>query len=70
MDRAAQIGVLKKLLHYIDTGTTAMAEAPWYNEVTAYTCAERHKRERDPRPRVRRSLPGRDSFLSCWRSPR
>jgi hypothetical protein len=45
MDRAAEINLLKTLLHYIDTKTTAMAEAPWHNEVTAYTCPERHKRE-------------------------
>ena len=47
MDRAAEITLLKTLLHYIDTKTTAMAEAPWHNEVTAYTCPERHKREEE-----------------------
>jgi phenylpropionate dioxygenase-like ring-hydroxylating dioxygenase large terminal subunit len=66
MDRAAQIGVLKKLLHYIDTGTTAMAEAPWRNEVTAYTCAERHKREEELLIRKRPLVMG----LSCdWPQP-
>ena len=47
MDRTAQIAILKKLLHYIDTGTTAMADAPWHNEVAAYTCPQRHNREED-----------------------
>ncbi|MEZ5854406.1 MAG: aromatic ring-hydroxylating dioxygenase subunit alpha [Hyphomicrobiaceae bacterium] len=45
MDRAGEIKLLKKLLNYIDTGTTAMAPAPWQNPVTAYTCPERHKAE-------------------------
>ena len=61
MDRAAQIGVLKKLLHYIDTRTTAMADAPWHNEVTAYTCTERHKREEELLIRKRPLVMG----LSC-----
>src|SRR5262245_66268368 len=61
MDRAAQIGVLKKLLHYIDTKTTAMADAPWHNEVTAYTCPERHKREEELLIRQRPLVMG----LSC-----
>ncbi len=25
--------------------TTSMSDAPWQNEVTAYTCAERHALE-------------------------
>src|SRR6266705_1290002 len=47
MDRAAQISLLKKLVHYIDTNTTALAGAPWRNEVIAYTCLGRHKREEE-----------------------
>ena len=47
MDRAAEIDLLKTLLHYLDTKTTCMADAPWRNEVTAFTCPERHKREQE-----------------------
>lgn len=66
MDRAAEIAILKKLLHYMDTKTTAMADAPWRNEVTAYTCPERHKREEDILIRRRPQVMG----LSCdWPSP-
>ena len=37
MSRQDQISLLKRLLHYVDTRTTAMADAPWRNEVSAYT---------------------------------
>ena len=40
MSRQSQIDLLKRLLHYVDTRTTAMADAPWRNEVSAYTDAE------------------------------
>ena len=66
MDRAAQIALLKTLLHYVDTRTTAMADAPWRNEVTAYTCAERHRREEEILIRQRPLVMG----LSCdWPKP-
>src|SRR5690348_4174413 len=66
MDRAAEINLLKTLLHYIETKTTAMAEAPWHNEVTAYTCPERHKREEEVLIRTRPLVLG----LSCdWPGP-
>jgi phenylpropionate dioxygenase-like ring-hydroxylating dioxygenase large terminal subunit len=45
VDRLSEIALLKKLLQYADTKTTAMADAPWRNDVSAYTCADRHKRE-------------------------
>src|SRR5256714_1079739 len=61
MDRAAQISLLKKLVHYIDTKTTAMADAPWHNEVSAYTCPERYKREEETLIRKRPLVMG----LSC-----
>ena len=41
MSRQAEIQILKRLLHYVDTRTTAMADAPWCNEVSAYTDPER-----------------------------
>jgi nitrite reductase/ring-hydroxylating ferredoxin subunit len=61
MDRATEIGLLKTLLHYLDTKTTAMADAPWRNEVKAYTCPERHGREEELLIRGRPLVMG----LSC-----
>jgi phenylpropionate dioxygenase-like ring-hydroxylating dioxygenase large terminal subunit len=61
MDKAAEITLLKRLLHYLDTGTTAMADAPWRNEVRAYTCPERHRREEEMLFRKRPLVMG----LSC-----
>ncbi|MDX2155969.1 MAG: SRPBCC family protein [Hyphomicrobiaceae bacterium] len=37
MDHAVGVKVLKRILAYVDEGTTAMADAPWLNDVTAYT---------------------------------
>ena len=66
MDRATEIGLLKTLLNYLDTKTTAMSEAPWYNEVSAYVCPERHKREGEILLRKRPLVLG----LSCdWPKP-
>ena len=45
MDKAGEIAILKTLLDHVDGGTTAMRDAPWRNEVTAYTCPERHALE-------------------------
>lgn len=66
MDRAAEIAILKKLLNYIDTKTTAMSDTTWHNEVSAYTCLERHKREEEILIRKRPLVMG----LSCdWPKP-
>ena len=66
MDRACEIDLLKTLLHYLDTKTTCMADAPWRNEVTAFTCPERNKREQDILIRKRPLVMG----LSCdWPKP-
>jgi phenylpropionate dioxygenase-like ring-hydroxylating dioxygenase large terminal subunit len=66
MDRVAEISLLKKLLHYVDTKTTSMAAAPWRNDVTAYTCPERHRREEEVLIRGRPLVMG----LSCdWSKP-
>jgi len=66
MDRAAEISLLKKLLHYVDTKTTSMADAPWRNDVTAYMCPERHQREEEVLIRGRPLVMG----LSCdWPKP-
>ncbi len=40
MDPALGRPIIKRLLGYLDTGTTAMAEAPWRNDVTSYCSAE------------------------------
>jgi phenylpropionate dioxygenase-like ring-hydroxylating dioxygenase large terminal subunit len=45
MDKAGEIAILKTLLDHVDNKTTSMRDAPWRNEVTAYTCAERHALE-------------------------
>ncbi len=66
MDRAGEISLLKTLLHYLDTKTTCMADAPWRNEVTAFTCPERHQREQEVLIRKRPLVMG----LSCdWPKP-
>jgi nitrite reductase/ring-hydroxylating ferredoxin subunit len=41
MDRDTEIALCKTLLHYVDTGTTALADAPWENSVDAFTSLER-----------------------------
>lgn len=61
MDRAGEIELLKKLLNYIDTGTTALAPEIWQNPVDAYTCPERHKAEEQALFRRRPLVMG----LSC-----
>lgn len=38
MDRTIGVQVLKRILAHIDAGTTAMAERPWANDVSAYYC--------------------------------
>ena len=66
MDRATEIAILKRLIHYVDTGTTAMAPEPYRNDVTAYTCPERFERERELLMRRHPLVMG----LSCdWAEP-
>jgi len=36
MSRQRQIDLLKRLLHCVDTKTTALADAPWRNDVSVY----------------------------------
>ena len=40
MDHAIGLPVIKRILGYIDAGTTAMAERPWQNDVSAYSSPE------------------------------
>ena len=66
MNRATEVGILKQLLTYVETNSTAMAATPWHNEVTAYTCPERHRREEEILFRKRPLMMG----LSCdWPEP-
>jgi hypothetical protein len=37
MNRPEQVELLKRLLHYVETGTTYLADAPWRNHVSVYT---------------------------------
>ena len=45
MDRQHQICLLKRLLHYVETRTTAMADAPWRNATSVYADARHFARE-------------------------
>ena len=46
MNRQRQIDLLKRLLHCIDTKTTALADAPWHNDVSVYADPQHLARER------------------------
>jgi hypothetical protein len=66
MDRAGELAILKSLLHYSQTKSTAMADDLWQNPVSAYTCPDRHRREEQVLIRVRPLVWG----LSCdWPRP-
>jgi hypothetical protein len=45
MDREGELAVLKSLLHYSETKSTALTDVPWKNPVSAYACPDRHGRE-------------------------
>jgi len=47
MQHVDQVAQAKKLLHYLESRTTAMAEAVYRNEVTDYTCPKQLERERE-----------------------
>ena len=64
--RQDQISLLKRLLHYVDTRTTSMADAPWCNEVSAYTDPERLAKEQIILFRKHPILMG---FGSDWSAP-
>jgi len=66
MSRQDQINLLKRLLHYVETRTTAMAESPWRNEVSAYTDAERLAEEQRV---LFRKYPLVMGFASDWPAP-
>ncbi len=66
MNRQQQIALLQRLLHHVETGTTAMADAPWHNDVTVYSDPEHLAREREILFRRHPLLMG---FASEWAAP-
>ena len=66
MSRQNQINILKRLLRYVDTRTTAMADGPWRNEVSAYTDGERLAEEQRILFRKHPIVMG---FASEWSAP-
>src|SRR5262245_64610982 len=66
MSRQNEISLLKRLLHYVDTRTTAMADAPWRNEVSVYTDA---RRLADEERILFRKHPLVMGFASEWSAP-
>jgi phenylpropionate dioxygenase-like ring-hydroxylating dioxygenase large terminal subunit len=66
MDRQEQIGLLKRLLHHVESGTTHLADAPWYNDVSNYTDPARLALEERVLFRQHPILMG---FASQWASP-
>jgi phenylpropionate dioxygenase-like ring-hydroxylating dioxygenase large terminal subunit len=66
MNRQDQVGLLKQLLHYVETGTTALADAPWENDVSVY--ADPAHLAREERILFRR-YPMLMGFASEWATP-
>ena len=66
MSRQNQINLLKRLLHYVDTRTTSMADAPWRNDVSVYTDPRRLAEEQRILFRQHPIVMG---FASEWATP-
>jgi phenylpropionate dioxygenase-like ring-hydroxylating dioxygenase large terminal subunit len=66
MDRQAQIDLLKKLLRYIETKTTALADSPWQNDTSVYFDPEHLAREEQV---LFRQYPLLIGFASEWPAP-
>src|SRR5207237_10102982 len=66
MSRQTQVQLLKRLLQYVETRTTAMADSPWRNEVSVYTDAERLAEEQRVLFRKHPLVMG---FASDWPEP-
>ena len=66
MNRHEQIALLKRLLHYVETGTTCLADAPWANDVSVYTNPEQLAREQQI---LFRNHPIVMGFGSDWAEP-
>src|SRR5262245_18033169 len=65
MDRPDQIGLLKRLLHHVEAGTTHLAEAPWRNDVAVYADAAHFAREQT----LFRRHPILMGFAADWPGP-
>ena len=66
MNRHKQIALLKRLLHYVETGTTCLADAPWPNDVSVYTDPQHLAREQQI---LFRNHPIVMGFGSDWAEP-
>src|SRR5262245_10200593 len=66
MDRQGQIDLLKRLLHYVETRTTTLADAPWRNDVSVYADPEHLAREQQ---QLFREYPLLVGFASQWGEP-
>ncbi|HVO16150.1 MAG TPA: SRPBCC family protein [Alphaproteobacteria bacterium] len=66
MSRQQQIDLLKRLLNYVESKTTSMAEAPWRNDAAVYTDPRHFAREREILFRRHPIVMG---FASNWAAP-
>jgi phenylpropionate dioxygenase-like ring-hydroxylating dioxygenase large terminal subunit len=66
MERQQQIDLLKRLLHYLDSRSTALADAPWRNDVSVYSDPQHAARER---ALLFRQWPLLMGFASEWPTP-
>jgi phenylpropionate dioxygenase-like ring-hydroxylating dioxygenase large terminal subunit len=66
MIRQQQISLLKRLLNYVETKTTSMADAPWRNDASVYTDAAHFAREQRILFQQHPILLG---FASSWATP-
>jgi len=66
MDRQSQIDLLKRLLRFVETRTTSLADAPWRNDASVYADPEHLAREQQILFRQHPILMG---FASDWAAP-
>jgi len=66
MDRQHQIDLLTRLLHYVETRTTCLADAPWHNDISVYSDPDYLAREQQILFRRHPLLMG---FASDWAAP-
>ena len=74
MNWQEQIDLLRRLLHYVETGTTCLADAPWHNDVSVYADPAQLALEERILFRQHPILAGKMQRLarhaSRWREPR
>ena len=66
MNLQEQIGLLKRLLHHVESRTTCLADAPWCNDVSVYTDPKHFSREQQI---LFREYPILMGFASTWAVP-